>query len=40
VLVEADDGQEQEQDSYEDFLADTECEQKVKVVTIHPERIF
>jgi len=37
VLVEADDGQEQEQDSYEDFLADTECEQKVKVVTIHPE---
>ncbi|XP_016958829.1 uncharacterized protein LOC108030447 [Drosophila biarmipes] len=36
VLVEADDGQDQE-DSYEDFLADTDCEQKVKVVTIHPE---
>ncbi|XP_017015794.2 uncharacterized protein hng1 [Drosophila takahashii] len=37
VLVEADDGQEPEQDSFEDFLGDTECEQKVKVVTIHPE---
>ncbi|KAH8348601.1 hypothetical protein KR084_009053 [Drosophila pseudotakahashii] len=37
VLVEADEGQEPEQDSYEDFLNDTECEQKVKMVTIHPE---
>ncbi|XP_039481113.1 uncharacterized protein LOC120445057 isoform X1 [Drosophila santomea] len=37
VLVEADDGQEPEQESYDEFLGDTECEQKVKVVTIHPE---
>ncbi|XP_017073284.1 uncharacterized protein LOC108109299 [Drosophila eugracilis] len=39
VLVEADDGHEPEQESFEEFLGDTECEQKVKVVTIHPEAV-
>nr|CAL26884.1 CG9437 [Drosophila melanogaster] len=37
VVVEADDGQEPEQESFDEFLGDAECEQKVKVVTIHPE---
>ncbi|XP_017040941.1 uncharacterized protein LOC108087868 [Drosophila ficusphila] len=36
VLVEADEGQEQDQESFEEFLG-SECEQKVKVVTIHPD---
>ncbi|KAI8036936.1 uncharacterized protein LOC128256298 [Drosophila gunungcola] len=37
VLVEADDGQEPDQESFDEFLGESECDQKVKVLTIHPE---
>ncbi|XP_016990453.1 uncharacterized protein LOC108052553 [Drosophila rhopaloa] len=37
VLVEADDGHEPDQESFEEFIGESECDQKVKMVTIHPE---